>query len=107
VRNRETVVRYLAAIVRANRWLAEPANKDEGIRILAEATRHPPTMARRTWEFFIEQLDGRTRDGDVHTPGMQVIIEQLGEIGDLSRPLPSPERYIDLSYLEQARQRVQ
>lgn len=106
-RNSETVVRFLTAIVKADRWIAQPANKDEGIAILAEATRQPPPMARRTWEFFIEQIDGYTRDGAVHLPGMQAIIEQLGEIGDLPRPLPSPERYLAPAYLEQALQRAQ
>lgn len=105
-RNRETVVRYLAAIVKANRWLADPANKEEGIRILAESTRTAPDLARRSWEYVFEQIDARARDGEVHVPGVVTIIEQLGEIGELSRPLPPPERYIDTRYLEEARQRV-
>jgi NitT/TauT family transport system substrate-binding protein len=105
-RNRETVVRYLTALVRANRWLADPANKDEAIRILAEATRNPPDMTRRAWE-YLDQIDGRSRDGSVFPAGVVAIIDQLAELGDLSRPLPSPERYMDLRYLEEARQRAQ
>ncbi len=102
-RNRDTVVRYLTAIVKADSWIADPANKDEVVRILAESTRNPPDMARRAWE-FVEQIDARSRDGEVYPAGVAAIIEQLGEIGDLQRPLPSPERYIDRRYLEQARQ---
>ena len=102
-RNRDTVVRYLAAIVKADQWIADPANREEVIRILAESTRNPPEMARRAWD-YVEQIDARSRDGEVYPAGVAAIIEQLGEIGDLPRPLPSPERYIDRRYLEQARQ---
>jgi len=105
-RNRDLVVRYLTAIVKADRWIADPANKNEGIGILAEATRTSPDVARRTWEFAIEQLDSHSRDGEVSFAGMTAIIEQLGAIGDLSQPLPPPERYVDGSYVEQARQLV-
>lgn len=105
-RNRETVVRYLTAIVRADRWLADPANKDEAIRILAEATRNSPEMTRRAWD-YLAQIDGRSPDGSVYSAGVTAIIEQLGELGELSRPLPSPDRYMDLRYLEEARQRAQ
>jgi ABC-type nitrate/sulfonate/bicarbonate transport system substrate-binding protein len=104
-RNRDTAVRYLTAIVTANRWVADPANKDEVVRILAESTRNPVDMARRAWE-FIDQIDARSRDNEIYGAGVAAIIEQLGEIGDLSRPLPSPERYSDRQYLDQARQLV-
>jgi ABC-type nitrate/sulfonate/bicarbonate transport system substrate-binding protein len=104
-RNRDLVVRYLAAIVKADQWIADPANRDEVVRILAESTRNPPEMARRAWE-YIEQIDARSRDGEVYPAGVAAIIEQLGEIGDLARPLPSPERYVDRQYLTQARQMV-
>ncbi len=105
-RNRDIVVRYLAAIVKADRWIHDPANKDEGVRIMAEATRNPPEMARRTWELTIEQLDSYSRDGGISLAGVAAIIEQLAEIGELTRPLPPPERYLDMRYLEEARQRV-
>jgi len=105
-RNRDTVVRYLTAIVKADRWIYDPANKEEGIRILAEATRTQPEMARRTWEFAIEQLGSHARDGEVSLAGVAAIMEQLADIGELARPLPPPERYVDLRYLEEARQRV-
>ncbi|HZR97718.1 MAG TPA: ABC transporter substrate-binding protein [Chloroflexota bacterium] len=105
-RNQDTVVRYLAAIVKADRWIADPANKDAGIAVLADATRTSPEAARRTWEYAIEQLDSHVHDGEVSRDGVMAIIEQLGSIGDLPQPLPAPERYVDLRYLEQARQLV-
>src|SRR4051794_13910917 len=79
-RNGDTVVRYLAAIVKADRWIADPANKEAGIVILADATRTPPDSARRTWEFAIEQLDSHVHDGEVSRDGIAAIIEQLGSI---------------------------
>ena len=105
-RNRDLVVRYLAAIVKADRWLTDPANKEPGIAILAEATRTSPDAARRTWEYAIEQLDSHVHDGEVSLDGIAAIIDQLGSIGDLPQPLPRPDRYVDLRYLEQARQAV-
>jgi ABC-type nitrate/sulfonate/bicarbonate transport system substrate-binding protein len=106
-RNRETVVRYLTAIVKADRWVRDPANKDEGIRILAEATRTALPLARRSWDYAIEQLDSHAHDGDVSLAGVANIMEMLADIGDLARPLPPPERFVDTRYLEEARQRAQ
>jgi ABC-type nitrate/sulfonate/bicarbonate transport system substrate-binding protein len=105
-RNQDTVVRYLAAIVKADRWIADPANKEPGVAILADATRTSPEAARRTWEYAIEQLDSHVHDGEVSLDGVAAIIDQLGSIGDLPQPLPPPSRYVDLRYLDQARQLV-
>jgi type I restriction-modification system DNA methylase subunit len=41
-------------------------------------------MARRAWE-YVQQIDARSRDGEVYPAGVAAIVEQLGEVGDLAR----------------------
>ena len=44
------------------------------------------------------------REGELSLAGLQVVIDSMGELGLLSAPLPAPDKYVDLSYLERARQ---
>ena len=39
----------------------------------------------------------------VRPGGIQVVIDLLGEVGELSTPLPSPDKYVDTSYWQRAR----
>ena len=40
--------------------------------------------------------------GRIRPAGMQAVLELLAEIGEMSRPLPPVEKYIDTSYWERA-----
>ena len=40
--------------------------------------------------------------GEINRKGMARAIEYLGEAGILKRPLPPPERFMDLQYLKAA-----
>ena len=42
--------------------------------------------------------------GAISLPGMQAVLEELADTEELTRPLPSPQKYIDTSYWERAGQ---
>jgi ABC-type nitrate/sulfonate/bicarbonate transport system substrate-binding protein len=103
--NEATLVRVLRAYANAARWLHEPANKEEAIQILAEATKSRPEYARQTYELYVEQVRAMTSDGAVNLPGIQAVIDVLGESEALAAPLPPPARFVDESYLQKAQAR--
>ena len=40
--------------------------------------------------------------GELDEASIRGVIELMGELGQLPRPLPEPSRYTDLSYLQKA-----
>jgi NitT/TauT family transport system substrate-binding protein len=103
--NEDAAVRLVRAYSTAARWLHDPANKEQAITILIEATKAQPKYARQTYELYIEDVKTQTPDGSANLPGIQTAIELLGEAGDLSPPLPAASKVVDERYLQQARAR--
>jgi ABC-type nitrate/sulfonate/bicarbonate transport system substrate-binding protein len=103
--NEDALVRLVRAYSGAARWLQDPANKEQAIAILAEATRSKPEHARQTYELFIEDVKALTPDGLLNMPGLTTAIELLGEAGNLNPPLPPASKFVDETYLQKARAR--
>jgi ABC-type nitrate/sulfonate/bicarbonate transport system substrate-binding protein len=101
--NEERLVRFLRAIVQANAWLYDRANKDEAAQLLADATRAPLSAATRTYDVVVERYEAIPKAGEVNRQGLQNVISIMGELDLLPQPLPSPDKFLDLSYLEKAR----
>lgn len=102
-KNANTVVRFLRALLKAYAWIHDPANKGEAVRLLAERTRAKPEIALKTYELLFDQLKSHSRAGEISRPGLQHVIRLMGELGLLKSPLPSPDQFINETYLKQAR----
>ncbi|HLH27203.1 MAG TPA: ABC transporter substrate-binding protein [Chloroflexota bacterium] len=102
--NSDVVVRYLRAIIEADRWLYDPANRDAAAQITVDVLKMTPEEGRRTYDLLVTQTQAIPKDGDLSTSGVQAVIDSMAEVGLLSPPLPPPTKYMDLSYLERARQ---
>lgn len=100
--NGDTLVRFLRAIVAADRYLNDPANREDVIAILAEATKSGATESAQTYDLVIAQEQGFSQEGEIGLDGLRNVIAILGETGVLEAPLPPAEKYYDLSYLERA-----
>jgi NitT/TauT family transport system substrate-binding protein len=103
-RNSDLVVRFLRAMVQADRWLYDPANRDRAAQIAADALKLTHDEGLRSYDLLITQTEAIPRQGEVSMPGMQTVIEIMAEIGLLQPPLPSPDKYVDFSYLSRAQQ---
>lgn len=100
----DTLVRFLRAKKQAIDWLYAPANRVEAVRILAEHGKMTPELADRTYELKVvrERVFSATLVPDLAALGD--VIDVLGTLGDLSAPLPRPEKFVDPQYVERARQ---
>lgn len=100
--NEDKLVRALRAIDEAYRWVYDPRNRDEAIALITETTKAPEAIARSTYELYVDQLKIWPTAGEVDDVALRAVIELMGELGQLSAPLPEPSRYIDPSYLRKA-----
>jgi ABC-type nitrate/sulfonate/bicarbonate transport system substrate-binding protein len=97
--NRPIVVRFMKAIALASRWLY--ANKEAAIDFLTKEIGLKTAYARKGWEFYTEKGLWNP-NGDVTLEGIQVVSQIYAEQTQQKRPLPSPTKYVDQSYLKEA-----
>lgn len=94
--NPERARGVLRAIASAIAWLYDPANKEEAIRILVEATKQTPALARQTYDYFAK-VKPFTPGGRVTAASVSNLVELLKETGDLPASATA-ERFVDMKY---------
>jgi ABC-type nitrate/sulfonate/bicarbonate transport system substrate-binding protein len=102
--NSDTAVRFLRAIVAADRFMYDPANRETVIDLLADGTKSGIEESTQTYDLVIVHEQALSKEGELSPEGLQNVIAIIGETGILSQPLPAAEKYYDLSYLERAKQ---
>ena len=97
--NRPVVVRFMRAIVAANRWLH--ANKDAAVDLLAKEMRLKPDYARKGWEFYTDKALWHP-NAEVTLEGLQNVLQIYAEQTQAKGPIPDPAKFVDQSYLREA-----
>jgi len=101
--NRDVVVRYVRALAAAFRIIRDPARRGAVVNAIVETTGVSPAIAERTLALYFEP--GRKvlpRQGEIELAGLAQVIAFMGEADQLKAPLPAPERFVDLQYLQLA-----
>jgi ABC-type nitrate/sulfonate/bicarbonate transport system substrate-binding protein len=99
--NRELVVRFLRAFLRAHDWFY--ANKDGSAEIAMRETGVERRYVDRAWDEYTE-AEIFPRDGDASDAAVQALIEISGLIRALpNRTKTLASEYINRTYLQQAR----
>jgi ABC-type nitrate/sulfonate/bicarbonate transport system substrate-binding protein len=84
-------------------WLAEPANRDEAITILTGKMRGMErASAERAYQRLLDPADGIYRDLRIDLDGLRNVLQLRSKYGEPRKELLEPERYMDLSYLQNA-----
>jgi ABC-type nitrate/sulfonate/bicarbonate transport system substrate-binding protein len=105
--NRETLERYVAGFIEGGRWAVAPANREAAVKILSERLKVSPQIAAQTWELLSDPKFGLARDGRFDLQGFRNVLALRAEIeGSWGGKAPPPERYIDLSFYDNALKRV-
>jgi ABC-type nitrate/sulfonate/bicarbonate transport system substrate-binding protein len=104
--HRDAVVRWLAGMLDSVRWLYAPANRDEAVRVLAEATGASEDDARISYSLAVEQ--GRVYPADLRATRahLEALLDLMREVGTAPDPPPDLSRFVDESYLAEAQQLV-
>ncbi|HXF76793.1 MAG TPA: ABC transporter substrate-binding protein [Methylomirabilota bacterium] len=97
--HRDEVVRCLRALLKARKWLDD--NKEEAAEFLAKELDMKPALARKGLDYYLDHR-AWSPDLNIDMEGLKTVVEVYAEQADMKGPLPSPEKYVDLSYLKQA-----
>jgi len=99
--NREAVVRYVRALAAAFRVIRDPAKRGAVVNVIVETTGVTPAIAERTLALYFEpERKVLPRRGEIDLKGLAQVIVLMGEAGQLKAPLPAPDRFADLQYLQ-------
>jgi len=103
-RNEDTVNRYIRAYTAGQRWLYDPANKEQAIQRLSERTRLSVDDSRSTYELYVERERPFPVGMRINQGGVQGVLDSLVELGELTSPTPPPSKYVDPSYVDRLAQ---
>jgi ABC-type nitrate/sulfonate/bicarbonate transport system substrate-binding protein len=99
--NRDTAVRFLRALVAAQRWFYDPANRARAVEILVDVSKVEPRYAERTYDRFVAEGNILPRAGELDDEAVATVIAGLIQDGDLPAA-PRREEYRDDSLLAEA-----
>jgi ABC-type nitrate/sulfonate/bicarbonate transport system substrate-binding protein len=99
----DTLVRYLAAYVEAQRWLLAPANKQQVIELLMKESHLPADVAAETYELSMIHQGGYAKDARFDVDGFENVLKLRAEVeGQWGGRAPAADKYYDLSYYQEA-----
>jgi ABC-type nitrate/sulfonate/bicarbonate transport system substrate-binding protein len=101
--HRGEIVSFLKAVLQARRWLEE--NRKAGAEFLAKELEMKPKLAEQGLDYYLTHRAWEP-DLNIDLDGLKTVVEIYAEQADIKGPIPSPEKYVDLSYLKQARKEL-
>ena len=101
-KNRDTLERYLAAYIESVRFVREPANNGDSIALLMAKLSLPRNVAERTYELLQDPNFGFTPDAKFLPDGYRNLMALRAEVENKQAVPNSGERYVDLSYYNNA-----
>jgi ABC-type nitrate/sulfonate/bicarbonate transport system substrate-binding protein len=101
--NKDNVVRFVRALAAAFRFVRDPANRDEVEKSIVELTGSTDDIARETLKLYFEPDRGVfPKAAEISSEGLAQVIAFMAEGHIIAPPPPSPDRFVDLQYLEAA-----
>lgn len=101
--NAPTLIAYMRAWIRSWRFLHDPNNKEAVIDILSRKAKVDDHYARDMYDLYYGPNAIKVeRDGKLDMVGYQVMLDDMVDRGLLDPPAPSPDKYVDASYWEEA-----
>jgi ABC-type nitrate/sulfonate/bicarbonate transport system substrate-binding protein len=101
--NKDKVVRYARAMAAAFKYIRDPKNHANVVKTIVETTGFAQENAELTLKLYFEpERNVLPQAGEISIKGMEQVIALMGEGGILKGPLPPPERFLDLQYLQAA-----
>jgi ABC-type nitrate/sulfonate/bicarbonate transport system substrate-binding protein len=101
-KNHDLLVRYIRAYVEATRWCFDPKNRPACLDLLMKHNAIGLSSAQKTLAALLDPKNGLYPNAELNLPGIATVLELRAEMGYLKRPLPSPDKYFDLSYYRMA-----
>src|SRR3984893_1031000 len=101
--NKENLENYLASIIEAQRWLMDPANKQQVIDLWVSEFHMKPEIAAATYESSVNAPGGFEKDAALDIDGFRNVLKLRAEIeGQWGGHPPGVEKYYDPSFYNAA-----
>ena len=101
--NKDNLENYLAAIIEAQRWLMDPANKQQVIDLWISEFHVTPEIAAGTYDSTVHKPGGFEKDAALDTEGFKNVLQLRAEIeGQWGGQAPDIDTYYDPSYYQSA-----
>ena len=101
-----TLVSYIRAYIEATQWCFDRQNRRTCLELLAKHNGISGAVAEQALDALLHPNRGLYPKAELNLPGINAAIELRAGMGFLRDPLPSAEKYIDLSYYRSAVGRV-
>jgi len=102
--NSDTLERYIAGYVESLRWVTNRKNRAEAVALLMEKQKLSQSLAERSYDLMIDPSFGFASDARFNMAGFKNVLLLRHEVeGGTLNP---PERYIDLTYYQNAMKRL-
>jgi NitT/TauT family transport system substrate-binding protein len=95
-KNRDSVLAFLRAWLKAGAWVRDPANREEAIKIVGPELKVNPKQAA-------ERIDEQSTTGNLNLPGLQVVLDLRNQFGF---KLPKGDKlpvYYDAAFINAAK----
>lgn len=101
--HRDLLIAFLSACIEAQRWLLNPANKQQVIELLAAQFHLAPEIATEDYDLSITHPGGFANDAQFDLRGFENVLKLRAEVeGQWGGHPPSPDKYYDPSYYQAA-----
>jgi ABC-type nitrate/sulfonate/bicarbonate transport system substrate-binding protein len=99
--NEKVLVSLLRAVYRAQDWINNSKNKKEAVDLMVELSKAQRTSVEKTYDKFVSDLKVYNR-GDINADIIKKTLEDMVEIEAISKPIPDPNKMLDLSFRQKA-----
>jgi ABC-type nitrate/sulfonate/bicarbonate transport system substrate-binding protein len=101
--HRDTVVRYIKAVVEGRRWILDSANRAEATALIVDRLKLPPDIAAQVYSAVTDPAQGFAKDAKLDMAGLANVLKLRAELEGQWGGNPSPlDKYVDLSYYNEA-----
>lgn len=83
------------AIIKAQKFIHNPANKEEAMKILAKYTKRSPEIVQGTYDLFLKKAKIYNSDGHINKEGLNRLLDIMVKGKTLSaKPSGTVDKYI-------------
>ncbi len=100
--NEKAMVGYIRAMISSVDWIYEPANRQETIKILAEAVKISEAAATPSVIGLTEGQGRLSPKGALDVEGVKTVLQLREQYGEPQKKMGAPEKYYDLTYYNKA-----
>ncbi|MGE5818866.1 MAG: ABC transporter substrate-binding protein [Deltaproteobacteria bacterium] len=99
--NEKVLVGFLRAVYKAQDWLNNTKNKKEAVDLMVDLSKAHRSSVERSYDKYVVELKVYNR-GAITADVIKRTLEDMAEIEAISKPIPDPNKLLDLSYRQKA-----